>query len=71
MAKQLDNLPYHNGAGIPIREPFEHSLGTCPCGCGKVLKAGYEALEWDDKVFYDEFHLVKYLEKQDGLRRVS
>jgi hypothetical protein len=71
MAKQLTDLPEHTRFGFPIREPFPVTLGFCPCGCNEALQSGYEALEWNDMVFYDEFHLVKYLEKTDGLRRVS
>ena len=69
MAKTLPDII--ENPMVMYREPRTLILGTCPCGCKEVLQAGYEAIAWDDKVFYDEFHLAKYLEKYDGLRRVS
>lgn len=69
MAKTLPDIL--ENPMVMYREPSTNILGRCPCGCGEVLQAGYEAISWDDKVFYDEFHLVKYLERTDGLKRVS
>ena len=69
MAKRLPDMV--ENPMILYREPQARILGVCPCGCGEVLQAGYEAIEWNDLVFFDEFHLVKYLERTDGLRRVS
>lgn len=71
MAKQWIELPIHNGAGIPIREPLPNMLGFCPCGCKEAVTSNYAYLEWNDEYFVDRSHVIAYLKNTDGLLEVG
>lgn len=71
MAKQQIDLPYHNGAGIPIRESLPNMLGWCPCGCKEAVTSNYAYVEWDNEYWVDTFHIITYLKKHDDLKEVG
>jgi hypothetical protein len=71
LAKPLNNLPHHNGAGIPIREPLPNMLGWCPCSCGEAVTSNYAYVEWDNEYWVDTFHIIAYLKEKDDLREVG